>query len=314
MATETPQATEVSADINERFESWLSKPEEVTEEVTEEKVKVEVEQAEEVTTEEPEEGNAEEETTEDSDDGNETLNIEGIDVVLPREVAEKVTTIQKRLAADYTKKTQEAAEMRKSAEASHEQLKVDAAFQQQNTDMLVQFQSTANQLKEYDGVDWGVLAEQDIGQYSKHKEIRDSLRLKQNEIHGELNARYDQALKREAQAYQQRWETTVSQVKKAIPSYDESMDKRAVETAVKLGEKYGVKVDPQNLSRNLDPLVWIGLVELSKYLDIVEKRPATNKQVAAKIGNSAKPQQSSERSKQIHKLLSQGRVREAAQL
>ena len=306
---------EVSADIHERFDNWLS-ADEPTEEAEGDDEQTEIEAKE--TESENDQPEAEDED-EDSGDDLEVLTIDGEEIALPKEVAEKVTKIQKRLEADYTRKTQEAAEMRKSAEQLQQRVQQDAAFNQQNTDLLVEWKSLDMQIKEYDEVDWAALAEQDIGAYSKHKEIRDNLRLQQQKVGQEFGNRQQFIESQKAEEHKKQLEYTIATVRKAIPTYDKATDDKAVQTAVKLGEKYGIKVDPQLLSQTRDPLVWIGLVELSKYMDIVDKRPATNKQVASapkitkSVANTQKPSQQS-RDQKIQKLLSQGRIREAALL
>lgn len=312
---EMQPSQEVSGDIHERFDNWLAADEPAEEaEGSDEQTEIEAKETES----ENDQPEAEDED-EDSGDDLEVLTIDGEEIALPKEVAEKVTKIQKRLEADYTRKTQEAAEMRKSAEQLQQRVQQDAAFNQQNTDLLVEWKSLDMQIKEYDEVDWAALAEQDIGAYSKHKEIRDNLRLQQQKVGQEFGNRQQFIESQKAEEHKKQLEYTIATVRKAIPTYDKATDDKAVQTAVKLGEKYGIKVDPQLLSQTRDPLVWIGLVELSKYMDIVDKRPATNKQVASapkitkSVANTQKPSQQS-RDQKIQKLLSQGRIREAALL
>lgn len=311
MENETQPNDAVSTDVHDRFDSWLKEPEtEGVDKPTDEQAD-DVEIAEDST--ETPEGDDDEA---DSEDDFETLNIDGEEVTLPKDVAAKVTTIKKRLEADYTRKTQDAAEMRRGAEQYQQQVQKQAVFQQENTELLVNWQTTANQLKDYENVDWATLAEQDIGAYSRHKEIRDSLRARQQEIAGDFQQRQQAAEQQQADNVKHQWQTTVDTVKRAIPEYDEQMDKKAVATAVKLGEKYGIKVDPATLGQTLDPLVWFGLVELSKYLDIVDKRPVTQKQVVAKLTKPGLPPKSSQQNQadKIRGLLAKGRLREAAQI
>lgn len=310
-AIEMQPSEEVSA-IEDRFESWLQSDDEPQGETEE--------QTEEVS--EPadtDEVQPDDEETEASEEEVETLNIDGEEITLPKEVAEKVNTIKKRLEADYTRKTQEAAEMRKSAEALHERANRDAAFNQKNISVLAEWQSLDSQLKQYEGVDWGALAENDIGQYSRHKEIRDALRGRQQELSSEFNQRYEQHTQQEAVEHKQRWENTVATVRKAIPSYDTATDAKAVSAAQKLAEKYGMPFDANALKSELNPLVWIGLVELSKHYDLVDKRPVTQKQVAEapKARPQSQPQKQTSnqsREQKIKTLLKDGRIREASLL
>ena len=310
--------SEVSPDVNERFEAWLKdEPAEPEETADEEDGQVDELSAE--SNEEPDEGESEEDEADESEPV-EKLVIDGEEFEYPKELAplaEKLKGLEASLRSDHTRKTQEAAEMRKSVEAEQQHLHQEAAFIQQNTDLMVEWQTAAKQLKEYEGVDWGALAEQDIGAYTRHKEIRDSLRQRQQEIGNEFNNRKTYALNQNAQIMHQKRAETVNAVKRAIPNYDAETDKKAVQAAVKLGEKYGFKVDPQVLSQNLDPLIWVGLVELSKHFELVGKRPETKKQVAeAKHAKPSKPQKqvTQNRGDKIRKLLAQGRLREAAQI
>lgn len=311
-----PQVEEVSeSTMDERLEAWLQSDDDEAEEPEGE---VPSEQAEAETEVEESDGDQPgDEDAEDSEDELETLNIDGEEVKLPKEVAEKVTKIQKRLEADYTRKTQEAAEMRKSAEQLKQRVEQDAVFYQQNTDLLVQGQSIDSQLKEYENVDWAALAEQDIGAYSKHKEIRDTLRAQQQQVWHELNNRQAFLNQQQAEQQQQQHKFTVEAVKRAVPDYFEKYDTKVVSVAESLASKYGLTLDKAQLKQlSSDPLVVLGLVELSKYHDLIAKRPESAKKVAAAPKVTTKPPKSSTQSREqkIKSLLSQGRIREAAAL
>lgn len=232
--------------------------------------------------EEPEEGEPEEEEGKESESG-EKLVIDGEEFDVPAELApaaKKLKAFEESVRADYTRKTQEAAAMRQEATTIQQKVQQEARFYQANTDLLVEWKTLEAQLKEYEGVDWAALAEQDIGAYSRHKEIRDSLRERQQKVGNEFGQRKAAIDEQQAQEHAQRWQNTVNQVKTAIPNYDAAMDAKAVQAAVKLGEKYGFTVDPKELSKELNPLVWVGLVELSKHYDLIAKRPETAKRIA----------------------------------
>lgn len=314
-----PQTEEVSeSTMDERLEAWLQSDDDEAEEsegeVTSEQAEAEPE------VEESEEDQPDEEEAEDSEDETETLTIDGEEVTLPKEVAEKVTKVQKRLEADYTRKTQEAAEMRKSAEQLKQTVEKDAAFYQQNIDLLAEGKSIDAQLKEYESVDWAALAETDIGAYSKHKEIRDGLREQQQKVWQEFNNRKTFLQQQETEQQKQQYAHTVDVVKRAIPDYFEKYDTKVVSVAESLATKYGMTIDKAQLQQmSRDPLVVLGLVELAKYYDLIAKRPESAKKVAeapkpAKL--AVKPQKSSVQSREqkIKSLLAAGRIREAAAL
>lgn len=314
-----PQTEEVSeSTMDERLEAWLQSDDDEAEEPEGEVASEQAEAEPEV--EESDEDQPDDEEAEDSEDETETLTIDGEEVTLPKEVAEKVTKVQKRLEADYTRKTQEAAEMRKSAEQLKQTVEQDAAFYQQNIDLLAEGKSIDAQLKEYESVDWAALAETDIGAYSKHKEIRDGLRERQQNVWQEFNNRKTFLQQQETERQKQQYAQTVDVVKRAIPDYFEKYDTKVVSVAESLATKYGMTIDKAQLQQmSRDPLVVLGLVELAKYYDLIAKRPESVKKVAdapkpAKL--AVKPQKSSVQSREqkIKSLLAAGRIREAAAL
>lgn len=251
---------------------------ESAEEVTEQQDESEPESSEESAQDE-----SDEEEGEESEATGEKLVIDGEEFEVPTELAPlaaKLKGLESSLRADHTRKTQEAAEIRKAATNFYEQTKQTAAFQNENVGYLASLFATQNELATYENVDWATLAETDIVAYSKHKEIRDGLREKAYKINAELAQRQTLAQQQEEQARHQKWQSTIETVKRAIPTYDEATDQKAVKAAQALGAKYGIKVDGDQLRQMLDPLVWIGLVELSKYQDLVAKRPEISKKVA----------------------------------
>lgn len=264
---------------------------------------------------EPKEGESEEGEDEESEPG-EKFVIDGEEFDVPAELApaaKKLKAFEEAVRADYTRKTQEAAAMRNQATQIQQRVKQEAEFSQRNIELLAEMKAIESSLAEYKGVDWAALAEQDIGAYSKHKEIRDGLRERYQAIGNEYGQRRA-VMEQQAEAqWQQNWQHTVSAVKQAIPTYDATTDTKAVQTAVKLGEKYGIKVDPNDLSRELNPLVWIGLVELSKHFELQAKRPEVSKKLAAapapKQGRPVKQSRTQEAEK---RLRSRGRVEDLA--
>lgn len=265
---------------------------------------------------EPEEGESEEEEGEESD--GEKLVIDGEEFVVPKELAplaEKLKGLENSLRADHTRKTQEAAEIRKAATQFHEQTQQVAAFQTENIGYLAQLQSLQSDLQAYENVDWAALAEQDIAAYSKHKEIRDGLREKAHQINSELENRQRFMAEKEQQEAKENHAKTVEAVKRAVPEYFEKYDNRVVKTVENLATKYGFTVDHAQLKRlSLDPLVVLGLVELSKYQDLVAKRPEVSKRIAAApkmvkaVPAAAKPRNQ----EALKRLKQRGRVEDLA--
>lgn len=265
---------------------------------------------------EPEEGESEEEEGEESD--GEKLVIDGEEFVVPKELAplaEKLKGLENSLRADHTRKTQEAAEIRKAAIQEREHTQQVAAFQTENIGYLAQLQSLQNDLQAYDNVDWAALAEQDIAAYSKHKEIRDGLRDKAYQVNAELENRQRFLAEKEQQEAKEAHAKTVEAVKRAVPEYFEKYDNRVVKTVENLATKYGFSVDHAQLKRlSMDPLVVLGLVELSKYQDLIAKRPEVSKRISEApkmvkaVPASAKPRNQ----EALKRLKAHGRVEDLA--
>lgn len=314
------EVSSTQTDIHERFEQWLNTDDS---QESEEPIEAEGEnETEEQTEAQPLEDSGQEQTenaeAKDSEETDfTTLTIDGEEIQLPKEVAEKVTTIQKRLEADHTRKTQEAADMKRQAIALQQNVQQEAQFQQQNINLLSKLQSVTERLQEYEQVNWVELAETDFGTYNKHKEMRDQLRGAYQQLSHELENRGKFMQQQATIDHQKRWQFCVDTVKSVIPNYDVAMDEKMVNTAKRLSTKYKLPFDAEALSRNYDPVVWIGLSELAKYYDLLDKRPEVQKRVAAapKMNTGQKPQkQNQSRESKIRALLKAGRIRDAAEL
>lgn len=232
--------------------------------------------------EEAEQDESDEEEGEESGSG-EKLVIDGEEFEVPTELAPlaaKLKGLESSLRADHTRKTQEAAEIRKAATTFYQHTQQQAAFQTENIGILANLTAVQDELNQYENVDWATLAETDDDAYLKHKRIRNGLREKAHALNTEFAQRQAFQHQQDEQARSQKWQATVDTVKRAIPSYDQATDAKAVKAAQALGEKYGIKVDGEQLRQMLDPLVWLGLVELSKYQDLQAKRPEISKRVA----------------------------------
>lgn len=313
MTTDTAPVTEMS--VHDLADS-LGNDDYESDEIESEEEVTEQDDQEPESSEEAEQAESEEEEGEESDSG-EKLVIDGEEFEVPAELAPlaaKLKGLESSLRADHTRKTQEAAEIRKAATNFYQHTQQQAAFQTENIGYLANLTATQDELKQYDNVDWATLAETDIVAYSKHKEIRDGLREKAYRINTELAQRQAFQAQQDEQSRSQKWQATVDTVKRAIPSYDQATDAKAVKAAQALGEKYGIKVDGEQLRQMLDPLVWLGLVELSKYQDLQAKRPEISKRVAEAprmkkpVAPAAKPRHQ----EAIKRLKQSGRVEDLA--
>lgn len=184
MEQQATEPTEV-ADVSDRLADYFDKPDED-----------EVPQDEELTDE------AEEESPEESDEEEtegeevpESVEVDGKVIELPEgtppEVVEAVTAAiaekERSLKADYTAKTQEAAEMRRAATAYYEQTQQQAAFNQQHIMDIAKLQGIVTQVQEYDAINWNELADADPVAFLKYQHQRTELRETHARLYQELN-------------------------------------------------------------------------------------------------------------------------------
>lgn len=265
---------------------------------------------------EPEEGESDEEEGEESD--GEKLVIDGEEFVVPKELAplaEKLKGLENSLRADHTRKTQEAAEIRKAAIQEREYVQQVAAFQTENIGYLAQLQSVQTELSAYDNVDWAALKLQDKELYRDHRETYQDLVNQSRALNNELENRQRYMAEKEQQEMLEAKAKTVEAVKRAVPDYFDKYDNKVIKTVESLASKYGHTVDHAKLKQmSLDPLVVLALVELSKYQDLIAKRPEVSKRIAeapkvAKVTPStAKPRNQ----EALKRLKTRGRVEDLA--
>jgi hypothetical protein len=90
--------------------------------------------------------------------------------------------------ADYTRKTQEVAEMKRAAEAQHEEVKRERQFQEENLSTIAQLTAVSSQLEAFAKIDFNQLAseDQDNAQrlYFQYQQLKDAQRELQSSIEG----------------------------------------------------------------------------------------------------------------------------------
>lgn len=317
----TPSEVSSTNDVHQRFETWLNSEEPAETEGTEQAAESDevetVEQAEEVSAEADSQEQTEE-AAETEDSELETLDIGGEKYELPKDVAEKVTTIKKLMEADYTRKTQEAADIKRQAIEFYQQTQQAQQFQQTHIGKIAEYMNALSQLEAFEQVDWQAPAQQDYETYNQYRARYDAAKDQVSRIERELSALDSQAKQAAAESVQKQRQACIATVQAAIPTYDAETDKKAVAAAQQLASKFKLPIDSSYLSSINDPMVWLGLTELAKYYDLLAKRPEVTKKVeAAKVKMTkptAAPPKQTNREQKIRKLLASGRIREAAEL
>jgi len=175
------------------------------------------------------------------------------------------------MTADYTRKTQEAAEMRKGAEAFQTEVQQQAQFNAQHLEGLASLQSMTAQLKQYADVDWALLEYQDPEGFKEHKYQRASLQASHEKLHAELSGKLQEHHAQSKAKAAEVYNYTVNTLREKIPNYGPEVDTSLVKAAVDMGKRYGIEVSVEKLRNMHDPLVWLGLHEVARLQELMTK-------------------------------------------
>lgn len=219
--------------------------------------------------EEPDEGESEDEEPAGS------VEVDGQIIELPEgtppevaaAISEAISAKEKAMQADYTRKSMEVGEMRKNAEQMAQDVQLRTQLAERYVERMTQFNAVQAQLQQLDTLDWNSLADSDPIAFLKAQHQRTELRQMAGAMQQEHAQDYAKAQEQAQQQRAESYRNCVETLQKHIPSYDREVDQRLVQTALKLGEQYGIKVDATQLSNDLNPLTWLGLYELSKAMD-----------------------------------------------
>ena len=170
------------------------------------------------------------------------------------------------MQADYTKKTQAAAEVRKQAEA-------EAAKTAQLNASLAETLATLEQSikDEFKSIDWEYLRENDTGEYLKQKEL---MQLKAQKA---VKAKADLTQRQEA-AKQEKIAQSQKLFKEANPSW---LDKTKMEADIKAMDEYVVAngFSEDMINELSDHRIMQALLDASKYRQLQGKSANTSKAV-----------------------------------
>lgn len=224
----------------------------------------------------------------DDDDGSEpeaeaetvTLDVDGQSYEVPAALKDKFLMQQ-----DYTRKTQEVAELRKSVEARAAQVDQLANVTQEELDVRVQYENVTRQLEQYSQVDWQQLENEDIVAAGSHFRQYQQLR----ELQGQLLQKGQQISQQRSASIEQmtasRLQETAEFASKNLPNWSQELDAEITNFAVK---ELGFDVD--TLKGAYNPQIYRTL-----YLAHLGQKTLANSQ-------KAKPQPSKAKAKPLSKV------------
>jgi hypothetical protein len=218
------------------------------------------------------------------------------------------------LGADYTKKTQELAELRKANEA--EQKAIQESKQVRDTyaqrlkaiaEFLMQGDSSEDLavLKENDPIGYAVK----VAEQTEKKQQLDAIKAEQNRIAQEQQADYAQAMQRYVADEAQK-------LNKVLPEFSDKVKGEQLRNEIR---NYGKTIGftDQELAQVYDSRYVVTLHKAMQYDKLQKSKPSVKKKVAeapkmAKAGTKIKEGNADIRKKQMAKLRSSGRKEDAA--
>lgn len=238
MDTEQPAA---DSDVLDRMSNFFSpaKPEGPveTEAAAPEEASVEIDDA------EPIEAQDEEEAPEPA---GEQLEVDGEEYVLPPKLAEKVKEWKEGALRqeDYTRKTQQVADLQRVVSQHAEAIQLSQQFEQAVSQERIELARVQSEIERYKAVDWGSL---DVDSYVKLRGQFDTLKERAGELQSAIGNKSQQFQQWRSQHQQQLARAGEQYLAKAVPNWGDQAKADAVKAAT------AANFTEQELAQVFDP-------------------------------------------------------------
>ena len=228
---------------------------------------------------------------------------EGKTYKVPKELKDALLRTQ-----DYTRKTQEVAEMRRAAEQRVQAIQAQEQIMAATFDKAAELKQIQSQLSQFDQVDWQALSDSDPVQAQKLLIARQNLERSYGQKAQELQMAQAQYQQLTAQQRQQMLQEAAKELKQRLPEFDAKMAER-IRTTVK---EYGYS--DQELSNVTDPRLVQVLHDAMRWRELQAQKPQAMKKVA-EAPKAVKPQAQTPKPRNqaaLQRLKTHGRVEDLA--
>jgi hypothetical protein len=181
--------------------------------------------------------------------------------------------------ADYTRKTQETAELRKTYEAKIQEAESAYAVSQEVLEKRAHLMNIDAQLQQYQGVNWQQLEQEDPVAAMSHWRNFQMLKDTRSEVAQNLDKVQNDRSEKAKQETANRLRQTVEYAQKEIPGWTPEIDAKITEFATT-----GLGFNREQLTSALDPqiyktlhLAWIGQQTLQKQNAAAPRQPTPQK-------------------------------------
>jgi hypothetical protein len=254
---------------------------------------------------EEEEGADEQPEATDADDDLIEAEYEGKTYRVPKELKDALLR-----QGDYTRKTQEVAELRKAAEERARFVQSQEQLMSVTFDKAAELKQIQTQLAQFEQLDWQALSDSDPVQAQKLLIARQNLDRSLQQKAQELQQAQAQYQHLTVQHRQQMLQEQSKELKQRLPDFDSKMAER-IRSAVK---QYGY--GDEELSNVTDARLVHVLHDAMRWRELQEKRPEAMKKVA-QAPVVVKPQAKAPKPRNqavVQRLKSHGRVEDLAAL
>ena len=186
---------------------------------------------------------------------------------LPKKIADRF--IQH---ADYTRKTQDLAELRRVTSAEREATNLEKAFSQQTQAERQQMALLDAQIAQYQGLNWGSI--EDTGQLIKLREQLNQLKDQRAEVEGKIKAKRGEFDERIKGLTQEAVSAGLKYIQQNIKGYDAKAEKALKDYAQSVG------FHAEELSRVIDPRLIVMLWKASQWDGLQSSQAGVLKRVA----------------------------------
>lgn len=215
------------------------------------------------------------------------VEIEGEKYLVPKKIADRF--IQH---ADYTRKTQDLAELRRATSAEREAVNIERAFQQAVAEETNQLALINVQLAQFQNVNWAAM---ETDQLLRTREQLNQLKEAKASVEGQIKAKrgqFDDKIKSVTQEALQAGEKYIAQ---HIKDFDEGKKKELLSYGISEGYTQA------EMDKIIDPRIVVSLWKAKQYDDLVRSSPEIlNK--AARAAPVVKPGSTQRQPSRIQKL------------
>lgn len=178
--------------------------------------------------------------------------------------------------SDYTRKTQEVAEIRRQAEAEKQQIAQEREFIQHNLKDVTTVTALDQQIAQYQGIDWDALTDSDPQQAIKLERQLRNLQAQREQAASAVTQRQAEFMQRQQQEAARQLQDGQRVLQREIPGWNESLAKELVDYGLKRGYA------PEVLQNVRNPQFVIDLYNSYQFTKLREKATQKPKVVQEK--------------------------------